>query len=74
VIYAKGSSVFTFVQEVSQALGTQKINVHIVPQDLEGSFLPKYSFQKRKPPTLDDLPTNAKTIPSCQVNFLQGGI
>jgi hypothetical protein len=46
MIYAKGSSVFTLVQEVSQALETQKINVHIGPQDLEGSFLPKYLFQK----------------------------
>ncbi len=46
MIYAEGSNLFTLVQEVSQALGTQEINFHIAPQDLEGSYLPRYSFQK----------------------------
>jgi hypothetical protein len=39
------SSVLTLVQEVSQALGTQEINVHIAPQDLEGSFLLRIQAQ-----------------------------
>ncbi len=54
-------------------MGTQEINGHIAPQDLEGSYLPRYLFQKQKPPTLDDLLLDAKTIPSSQVNSFQGG-
>jgi hypothetical protein len=56
MIYVEGSNVLTLVQEVSQALGTQEINVHIAPQDWKVHLFLGIHSKSESLSSMDDLP------------------
>jgi hypothetical protein len=61
MIYVKLINVFTLIHgKDSNVLGIEETTIHIIPTNVKGLILLRYSFLKQLPPTLDDLLANAK--------------
>ncbi len=61
MIYAKVINVFILIHGMdSNVLGTKEATIHIIPTNVKGLIILRYSFMKQLHPTLDDLLTNAK--------------